>query len=70
MSNPDTTAPETPTTIPHWIDGQPRPGAATRLGDVTNPATGRVTGQVVLADGTDVAAPGAAGAAAGGGGGV
>ncbi|MBI2243353.1 MAG: CoA-acylating methylmalonate-semialdehyde dehydrogenase [Nocardioides sp.] len=42
------------TTIPHWIDGLPQPGAATRLGDVTNPATGQVTGQVVLADGADV----------------
>lgn len=42
------------TTIPHWIDGRPDEGAAARVGDVTNPATGRVTGQVVLADGADV----------------
>ena len=44
------------TTIPHWIDGRPHPGAATRVGDVTNPATGEVTGQVVFADEADIAA--------------
>ncbi len=44
------------TTIPHWIDGRPHTGAATRVGDVTNPATGRVTGQVVLADTADIEA--------------
>jgi malonate-semialdehyde dehydrogenase (acetylating) / methylmalonate-semialdehyde dehydrogenase len=43
-----------PATIPHWIDGRPHTGAAARVGDVTNPATGEVTGQVVLADATDV----------------
>jgi malonate-semialdehyde dehydrogenase (acetylating)/methylmalonate-semialdehyde dehydrogenase len=41
-------------TIAHWIDGQLHAGSASRLGDVTNPATGQVTGQVVLADGADV----------------
>ena len=51
MSTPETIGPET---IPHWIAGRPHPGAATRLGDVTNPATGRVTGQVVLADAADI----------------
>ncbi len=52
MSDSTTTA----TTIPHWIDGREHPGAAARVGDVTNPATGRVTGQVVLADADDIAA--------------
>jgi malonate-semialdehyde dehydrogenase (acetylating) / methylmalonate-semialdehyde dehydrogenase len=36
-------------TISHWIDGQAHPGTGTRTGDVTNPATGRVTGQVAFA---------------------
>jgi malonate-semialdehyde dehydrogenase (acetylating) / methylmalonate-semialdehyde dehydrogenase len=44
------------TTIPHWIDGKPHPGSAARVGDVTNPATGQVTGQVVFADPTDIEA--------------
>ncbi|MBW9204377.1 CoA-acylating methylmalonate-semialdehyde dehydrogenase [Mumia sp. zg.B53] len=48
----------TPTVIPHWLDGAPflgssRSGAAARTGDVTNPATGAVTGQVVFADQAD-----------------
>ncbi|MDF1604401.1 CoA-acylating methylmalonate-semialdehyde dehydrogenase [Nocardioides sp. YIM 152315] len=37
------------TTIPHWIDGKAHPGGGTRAGDVTNPATGRVTGRVAFA---------------------
>ncbi|HEY0950493.1 CoA-acylating methylmalonate-semialdehyde dehydrogenase [Nocardioides sp.] len=49
-----TSSPSSP--IPHWIDGRPHTGAATRVGDVTNPATGEVTGQVVFADEADVAA--------------
>lgn len=36
-------------TIPHWIDGQAHPGSSERAGDVTNPATGRVTAQVAFA---------------------
>jgi malonate-semialdehyde dehydrogenase (acetylating)/methylmalonate-semialdehyde dehydrogenase len=44
------------TTITHWIDGRPHPGADTRVGDVTNPATGEVTAEVVFADGADVEA--------------
>jgi malonate-semialdehyde dehydrogenase (acetylating) / methylmalonate-semialdehyde dehydrogenase len=35
--------------IPHWIDGQAHPGTSARVGDVTNPATGQVTGQVAFA---------------------
>ncbi|GAA4705663.1 CoA-acylating methylmalonate-semialdehyde dehydrogenase [Nocardioides conyzicola] len=37
------------TTISHWIDGKAHPGSGARVGDVTNPATGLVTGQVVFA---------------------
>ncbi|MBZ5738135.1 CoA-acylating methylmalonate-semialdehyde dehydrogenase [Nocardioides mangrovi] len=37
------------TLISHWIDGQAHPGTPERVGDVTNPATGRVTGQVAFA---------------------
>ncbi|MFC4030591.1 CoA-acylating methylmalonate-semialdehyde dehydrogenase [Streptomyces polygonati] len=40
----------TTTHITHWIAGQPWRGAAQRRGDVYDPATGRVTGQVDLAD--------------------
>ncbi|GAB3198559.1 CoA-acylating methylmalonate-semialdehyde dehydrogenase [Nocardioides hungaricus] len=36
-------------TITHWIDGQAHPGSSSRAGDVTNPATGRVTAQVAFA---------------------
>ena len=38
------------TLIPHWIDGKAHPGGDEgRTGDVTNPATGRVTGRVAFA---------------------
>ena len=37
------------TTISHWIDGKAHPGNGTRVGDVTNPATGLVTAQVAFA---------------------
>ena len=37
-------------TISHWINGRDVPAEADgRLGDITNPATGNVTGQVPLA---------------------
>ncbi len=36
--------------IPHYIDGQRVPSSGGRLGDVFNPATGRVSGQVPFAD--------------------
>ncbi|MEP9363055.1 CoA-acylating methylmalonate-semialdehyde dehydrogenase [Nocardioides sp. CN2-186] len=42
------------TTIPHWINGTAHLGTQSRLGDVTNPATGQVTGQVVFADAADI----------------
>src|SRR3954454_10947748 len=35
--------------IPHWANGSRYDGASSRRGDVTNPATGQVTGQVALA---------------------
>ncbi len=43
----------TTTTITHWIDNTRDEGTSGRLADVTNPATGRVTGRVVLAGPTD-----------------
>src|SRR5689334_18440955 len=43
-------------TIPHWIDGRAHPGSGTRTGDVTNPATGQVTGRVTFAGPEDVEA--------------
>jgi malonate-semialdehyde dehydrogenase (acetylating)/methylmalonate-semialdehyde dehydrogenase len=43
-----------PTTIPHWIDGARREGASGRTADVTDPATGEVTGQVALASTEEV----------------
>ena len=36
-------------TIPHYISGQPTLGRSSRLGDVYDPATGKVAGQVPLA---------------------
>ncbi|TDZ93506.1 CoA-acylating methylmalonate-semialdehyde dehydrogenase [Mycobacteroides salmoniphilum] len=43
-----------PTEIHHWIGGRRDHGVGARRGDVRNPATGRVTGQVVFADPSDV----------------
>ncbi|WP_418057465.1 CoA-acylating methylmalonate-semialdehyde dehydrogenase [Pimelobacter simplex] len=50
--------------LPHWIDGAERPGAGRRTGDVHDPATGRITRTVALAESEDVAAAVAAAAAA------
>lgn len=44
----------TPTPILHRIGGKPERGTSGRTSSVTNPATGRVTGEVVLADATDL----------------
>jgi len=41
-------------TVPLWIDGKAQPATSTRSAGVTNPATGRVTRQVPLADGRDI----------------
>ena len=47
--------------ISHWIGGKPWTGEAGRRGDVYNPATGQVTGQVDFASESEVnAAVGAA----------
>jgi malonate-semialdehyde dehydrogenase (acetylating)/methylmalonate-semialdehyde dehydrogenase len=40
--------------ISHWIDGKPWAGVAERTGDVFDPATGEVTGQVDLASPAEV----------------
>ncbi|WP_309647691.1 CoA-acylating methylmalonate-semialdehyde dehydrogenase [Nocardioides sp.] len=41
------------TTITHWVDGAPFEGTSGQLADVTNPATGVVSGRVVLASERD-----------------
>ncbi len=41
--------------IAHWIDGAERPSRSGRTAPVHNPATGRVTGRVALADEAEVA---------------
>ena len=43
-------------TVPHWIDGREVVPADPRTGDVYDPATGRCTKQVALADGPAVVA--------------
>jgi malonate-semialdehyde dehydrogenase (acetylating)/methylmalonate-semialdehyde dehydrogenase len=40
--------------IPHWIGGAEAPGTSTRSSEVFNPAAGRVTGRVPLANEADV----------------
>ena len=47
------TAREGTTTIEHWTDGSSWPGTADRWGEVTNPATGAVSGRVALASTAD-----------------
>ncbi|MFT4010950.1 MAG: CoA-acylating methylmalonate-semialdehyde dehydrogenase [Nocardioidaceae bacterium] len=39
--------------IPHWVDGAEYAGTSGNAGDVTNPATGQVTGTVAFADQAD-----------------
>ncbi len=51
-------------TIPHWMAGARYDGDSDRWGEVTNPATGRVTGRVAMADQADAAKVIAAAAAA------
>jgi malonate-semialdehyde dehydrogenase (acetylating)/methylmalonate-semialdehyde dehydrogenase len=43
-----------PTSIDHWIAGQPAAGRSGRTADVFNPATGQVSGRVALANVTEV----------------
>jgi malonate-semialdehyde dehydrogenase (acetylating)/methylmalonate-semialdehyde dehydrogenase len=40
--------------IVHWVDGKPWEGSSGRFSEVTNPATGAVTGRVALASAADV----------------
>ncbi|UYP19543.1 CoA-acylating methylmalonate-semialdehyde dehydrogenase [Rhodococcus sp. Z13] len=44
---------DTKATVAHWLDNKPFGGTSERTAPVTNPATGRVTGQVALADVAD-----------------
>src|SRR5919112_936819 len=53
-----------PTHIPHWIEGARREGASGRTGEVTDSATGEVTGEVALASLEEVDAAVAAASAA------
>ena len=41
-------------TVQHWKSGAPYEGSGGRFGDVTNPATGEVSGQVAFASEDDV----------------
>jgi malonate-semialdehyde dehydrogenase (acetylating)/methylmalonate-semialdehyde dehydrogenase len=45
-----------PNTITHWINNKPYPGAGGATAPVTNPATGAVTGEVMLASVEDARA--------------
>jgi malonate-semialdehyde dehydrogenase (acetylating)/methylmalonate-semialdehyde dehydrogenase len=45
-----------PRTIDHWSNGEAYGGTSGRFADVTNPATGRVTGRVALASSSDAEA--------------
>ncbi|SIR90061.1 CoA-acylating methylmalonate-semialdehyde dehydrogenase [Williamsia sterculiae] len=53
-----------PTTVTHWVNNKPYPGAGETTAPVTNPATGAVTGEVALAAVEDTRAVIAAAAAA------
>ena len=44
-----------PKTITHWADGKAFAGESGRWGEVTNPATGQVSGRVALASTQDAA---------------
>jgi len=44
------------TTITHWVDGAPYAGTSELRADVTNPASGRVSGRVALASKADAEA--------------
>src|ERR1700758_2805938 len=41
-------------TIPHYIGGKPTLGSSSRLGDVYNPATGKVAAKVPLASRAEI----------------
>ena len=55
MNAPDKTATAVSVaSIDHWISGKVVPGSSGRASDVFNPATGRVTGRVSLANASEV----------------
>ena len=43
--------------IPLWINNKPAAAATTRMGDITNPATGMITAKVPLCNEADVDTP-------------
>ena len=43
-------------TVPLWINGKAQAATSTRSADVTNPATGKVTRRVPLANAADIEA--------------
>ena len=45
---------ERPPLVPHWIDGKPDHATPERVGDVYDPATGKLTKNVAFASPTDV----------------
>ncbi|HVE55008.1 MAG TPA: CoA-acylating methylmalonate-semialdehyde dehydrogenase [Ramlibacter sp.] len=56
MNAPDKNRPAAAlSSIEHWIDGKVVPGQSGRRADVYNPAIGRVSGQVALANSAEVA---------------
>jgi malonate-semialdehyde dehydrogenase (acetylating)/methylmalonate-semialdehyde dehydrogenase len=55
----------TATQIDHWVDGKSCAGGSDRRGDVFDPATGKLTGRVVLGSAADVDAAVTAAVAAG-----
>lgn len=63
-STTDSTTEIAPRSIAHWAAGQSFAGTSDRTADVTNPATGQVTGRLALASRADAEAVIAAAAAA------
>src|SRR5688572_33430499 len=56
MNAPDKNRPSASlSSIEHWIGGRLVPGQSGRRADVFNPATGQVSGQVALANTSEVA---------------
>ena len=53
-----------PKHVTHWVDGKPWSAAATRQGEVFDPALGTVSGQVDFASAADVEVAVAAASAA------
>jgi malonate-semialdehyde dehydrogenase (acetylating)/methylmalonate-semialdehyde dehydrogenase len=53
VTSPGTSPGTSPRTIDHWSNGESYAGTSGRFADVTNPATGQVSGRVVLASTAD-----------------